>query len=230
MSLKAVAVVAALLLSALVSPTAAQTGIEFGATRERNDRDFVTIVIRNDGDSRIELFGGSIWDLRSDARQARLEPQTRFLRPGERHAWDWIHEGNAGRFEARFQTSAGRFSDRFEVGAFFHLGFRCDDTPEMDCAPIDPFVIWAHEDRPIRELRADLARPEDERRIVSGIVRRQKRYNPYWSFTMGPASIVLGEVFIEVCDAHPQYVEENRREWMGERWCPWSSFVKSEGR
>jgi hypothetical protein len=47
---------------------------------------------------------------------------------------------------------------------------------------------------------------------------------------MGPSSIVLGEVFVEVCDGDPNYVERHRREWLGERWCPWSSYVKREGR
>ncbi|HEV3472419.1 MAG TPA: hypothetical protein VG408_04335, partial [Actinomycetota bacterium] len=75
---------------------------------------------------------------------------------------------------------------------------RCDDTRESDCAAVDPFVIWVREERPIRQLRNDLDQPESDRRIVSGIVRRAKPYNPDWSFTMGPASIVLGEVFVEV--------------------------------
>jgi hypothetical protein len=74
------------------------------------------------------------------------------------------------------------------------------------------------------------AAAEDKTLIVSGIVRDAARYNPDWSYTMGPGTIVLGEVFTEVCDANPNHVENNRRAWMGQRWCPWSSYVEREDR
>ncbi|MFN2388618.1 MAG: hypothetical protein ABR575_03290 [Actinomycetota bacterium] len=61
-------------------------------------------------------------------------------------------------------------------------------------------------------------------------MRRGRPYNPAWSYTVGPSSIFVGEVFVEVCDASPEYVEENRREWLGEQWCPWSSNVQAVGR
>ena len=69
-----------------------------------------------------------------------------------------------------------------------------------------------------------------ERRIVSGIVRAKRPFNQPWSYTMGPQSIVLGQAFIEVCDASPTYVENHRADWLGQRWCPWSSYVKHAGR
>jgi hypothetical protein len=92
------------------------------------------------------------------------------------------------------------------------------------------FVILARQQRAIRELRADLSKPRRERRIVSGIVRTRKPYNEPWSYTMGPQSIVLGEAFIEVCDASPTYVQHHRADWLGKRWCPWSSYVTHAGR
>jgi hypothetical protein len=104
-------------------------------------------------------------------------------------------------------------------GRFFTLGFDGSDQT---------FVIRVREHRAIRELRADLEKPRSERRIVSGIVRRGRPYNEAWSFTMGPYTIVLGEAFIEVCDASPDYVESHRRDWRGQRWCPWSSYVERE--
>ena len=216
-------------LVAVAVPAASGQHLAFGATRERNlDSNRVTITITNYTNDRIELFRGNIRDLRDGHIEARLTPEVRYLRPDEAHSWEWIHEGDAGRFKATLHTSAGTFRDRFDVGAYFTIDFRCDDTPDNPC--YDPFVIWVREDRPIRQLRADLTQPLEQRRIVSGIVRREKPYNPNWSYTMGPGSIVLGEVFIEVCDANPQYVEDNRQAWMGERWCPWSSYVESEGR
>ncbi len=104
---------------------------------------------------------------------------------------------------------------------FFTLGFQGSDAT---------FVILAREQEAIRQLRADLAKPRRERRIVSGIVRLRKPYNQPWSYTMGSRSIVLAEAFVEVCDASPTYVEHHREEWLGERWCPWSSYVKRAGR
>ena len=220
----------AVILGALV-PAAAGGGITFGTERNRMpDSRPVDLELTNRSGHRIELLGGSIRDRHNGELQVRLEPERRFLAPGETHTWTWIHDHEAGRFAARFRTSAGTFVDLFDLGAYFTIGFRCDDTPPSDCAAVDAFVIWVREEQPIRRLRADLEEPESQRRIVSGIVRGHKPYNPDWSYSMGSGSIVVAEVFTEVCDAHPSQVEEHRRRWMGERWCPWSSFVESEGR
>jgi hypothetical protein len=108
-----------------------------------------------------------------------------------------------------------------QPGAFFTLGFKGSDQT---------FVILARKQQAIRALRADLAKPVPERRIVSGIVRAKRPFNRPWSYTMGPQSIVLGQAFIEVCDASPTYVENHRADWLGQRWCPWSSYVKHAGR
>ncbi|MDQ3962463.1 MAG: hypothetical protein M3277_00870 [Actinomycetota bacterium] len=222
------ALLAAILMLAVVEASGAARGVRFGTSRERmlNTRP-VTVRLVNHTDHRVELFGGSIGDARDGDLQVRLKPERRFLPPAAEHSWTWLHEGDAGRFVARFRTSEARHKDVFELGAYFTIAFRCDGE---GCDPANPFVIWVREERPIRQLRADLQRRGKQRRIVSGIVRRAKPYNPDWSYTMGPASIVLGEVFIETCDAHPSYVENHRGQWMGERWCPWSSFVSAEGR
>ena len=205
-----------------VGSSAGGSAVEFEVTGERVlVDDEVRIALVNNTSERIELFGGGIYSLRTGKRMVPLEPTRRFLAPGGEHGWTWLSSDHAGRFEARFRTSSGRSVDRFQKGAFFTLGF--DNTEHT-------FVIWVREMRPIRGLRNDLAKAQDERRIVSGIVSRAKGYNPDWSYTMGPASIVLGDVFMEVCDANPTYVENHRRAWMGERWCPWSSYVASESR
>lgn len=201
---------------------AGRNDVEFGASHQRFlDTEDVIISLVNDTDERIELFGGSIRSVRTGERVVPLAPKEQFVQPGSEHTWTWITEDRVGRFEARFRTSAGRFTDEFEKGAYFTLGF--DQST-------DSFTIWVRERKPIRQLRADLNKAQDERRIVSGIVSGPGNYNPDWSFSMGPGSIVLGDVFVEVCDASPRYVEDHRRQWMGERWCPWSGFVASEGR
>ena len=215
----------------LVAPTvgSAEPKVEFNVLKLRYlESEPVDLLLYNNSDRRIELFGGTIRRAHDREVVTRLRPKQRYLRPGSIHEWTWNHESNAGAFIARFRTSEGRFGDSFEIGGFFELGFRCEDTG--DCAAVDKYVIFVREEKPLRQLREDLQRPVDERRIVSGIVSRAKKYNENWSYTMHPGSIILGDVFIEVCDGHPDYIENNRKEWMGERWCPWSSYVASEGR
>jgi hypothetical protein len=196
--------------------------VDFGAAGERFlQSDSVEVSLTNNTGHAIDLLGGGIYSVKTGERLVKLEPERRRLAAGSEHAWTWITEGRVGRFVARFETSAGKFSDRFEKGAYFTLSFdKSDDT----------FVIWVREAKPIQQLRNDLERNENNRRIVSGIVSKAVPYNRAWSYSMGPGSIVLGDVFTEVCDASPDYVENHRRAWMGDRWCPWSSFVAFEGR
>lgn len=161
----------------------------------------------------------------------------RRLAPGETAVWEWDQrEGSyssepapPGEAEERvrpggYVLTAGeddpRLTRRFQIGRFFTLGFEGRD---------DTFVVFVNERRPIKAMKAEAA-AEDKTLIVSGIVREGSRYNRDWSYKMGPGSIVLGEVFIEVCDAAPRYVERHKEEWLGERWCPWSSYVLKTGR
>jgi hypothetical protein len=162
------------------------------------------------------------------------------LEPGEKVTWLWdqytrcygacqnVWEGEPvgpGQYRVVLDAS-GPLKTTFRIGEYFTLGFRCDDT---DCVPTDPFVVFTHRPKAVAQMRAE-AKAEEKTLIISGVVDHETRYNPSWSFKMAPGSIVLGEVFIEVCDQNPHQVEENREEWMGERWCPWSSYVEKVGR
>jgi hypothetical protein len=161
----------------------------------------------------------------------------RRLAPGETAIWEWDQrEGSysskpspPGEEEERVRPGGyvlnvdeddARLKRRFHIGRFFTLGFEGRD---------ETFVVFVNERRPIRQMRAEAA-AGDKTMIVSGIVRDGARYNRDWSYTMGPGSIILGEVFIEVCDAAPGYVERHKKQWLGERWCPWSSYVLKTGR
>lgn len=160
----------------------------------------------------------------------------RWLAPGETAVWEWDQregsyssepsppdEGDRvgpGGYVLTVDEDDARLVRRFQIGRFFTLGFEGRD---------DTFVVFVNERRPIKRMRAE-AEAEDKTLIVSGIVRDGARYNRDWSYTMGPGSIVLGEVFIEVCDGAPRYVEKHKDEWLGERWCPWSSYVAETGR
>lgn len=160
----------------------------------------------------------------------------RWLAPGETAIWEWDQrEGSfssepsppdegervgPGGYVLTVDEDEPSLIRRFHVGRFFTLGFEGRD---------DTFVVFVNERKPIRQMKAEAA-AGDKTLIVSGIVRGARRYNRDWSYSMGPGSIVLGEVFVEVCDAAPRYVEKHRKEWLGERWCPWSSYVVKTGR
>ena len=160
------------------------------------------------------------------------------LEPGESRLWEWdqrinacygecvnVHEGDpapAGRYEVVTTMNGEEVREQFLLGQYFTLGFR-ERTVE--------FKVFVATQDEIDQMTAEAAKPDDEKRLItSGIVRRRAGYNRDWNFSMGPKSIELGEVFIEVCDGSPGYVSRHRDEWLGQRWCPWSSFVKRVGR
>jgi len=128
----------------------------------------------------------------------------------------------AGRYHAIVDTQDGPVEVAFTVGQHFTLRF--ESRPKIE------FVVFVASQPEVEQMTAEAA-AEEKSLIVSGIVRRgRKGYNPEWRFTMGPRSIVLGEVFVEVCDGSPYYIQRHLDEWEGERWCPWSSYVDRVGR
>ncbi len=158
--------------------------------------------------------------------------------PGEERVWRWEQDGGGcyghcenvqygdpvgpGRYLGIARTSAGDLAAPYEIGEFFTIGFTS--------RPQAKFIVYVNTPGEVAQMRAEVAASQDDKQIVSGIVRRGKSYNPDWNFTMGPGSIVLGDVFIEVCDGSPYYVQRHRSEWLGQRWCPWSSYVEKVGR
>ncbi|MDQ3913734.1 MAG: hypothetical protein M3285_00920 [Actinomycetota bacterium] len=160
----------------------------------------------------------------------------RRLSPGETAIWEWDQRKGArssdpsppeeadragpGGYILTIETPHETLTRRFQIGRFFTLGFEGRDAS---------FVVFVNERKPIKLMKAE-AEAEDKTLIVSGKVRGEQRYNRDWSYSMGPGSIVLGEVFVEVCDGSPGYVERHKKEWLGKRWCPWSSYVAAIGR
>jgi hypothetical protein len=162
-----------------------------------------------------------------EVARIRSEEQGTTIPPGGERTflWDQKHGGaqvDASRFTAVVHTSGGNIATRFSIGRYFTLGF--DERPDTS------FVVYVNAQLEIDQMTQE-ASAQEKNLIVSGIVElRGLRFNSDWSYVMGPGSIVLGEVFTEVCDATPGYVERHRREWSGERWCPWSSYVEKVGR
>ena len=119
------------------------------------------------------------------------------------------------------------------------------DTLPMTSAETAYFVVgFPPEDWTFTILLTDTARIQEARDIIHGVQTEKVRvmgtiikapafYNPHWSYHLDPASIEFFEVAVEVCDAHPQYVEEHLEEVCGAFlphcvWCPCSSVVTGE--
>lgn len=200
----------------------------------------VQITLRNDSGRPVAFE--SPWVVKNAAGETvaglNFRRDEQVLRPGQERVWVWDRTPNfcdtdgvctevggrapPGRYRAVVRTDQGVERARFALGRFFTLGFR--SRPHLE------FTLFSTKAGAIREMTGE-ARAKEKTKIVSGIVRwGRKPYNPDWRFTMGPGTIVLGEVFTEVCDGSPRYVQRNRSSWEGERWCPWSSYVKRAGK
>lgn len=238
---KLTAALAALAVVSLPAPVLGEQPVfELHLKRHHRPGAPVIAVLQNVSDEaqRIE----SSWTI-TNAKTGEIVAQNHWTRrerrlaPGETAVWEWDQRKGSyssepsppgeeeervgpGGYVLTVDDDDAGLTRRFHIGRFFTLGFEGRD---------ETFVTFVNERRPIRLMRAE-AKAEDKTLIVSGIVRGAARYNGDWSYTMGPGSIVLGEVFIEVCDASPRYVERHRKKWLGERWCPWSSYVLKTGR
>lgn len=182
----------------------------------------VVLTLSNEGSAPIELTGDWTIARAGETQANKVWAEHTTVAPGETRSWRW-ESVEPGRYVAIAPTSAGELRASFDIGRYYTIGF--------DQLPDEYFVVFARDAAVMEQMDAEAeAQAQDKTLIVSGIVRGAQGYNPDWSYVMGPGSIVLGEAFIEVCDASPHYVEENRSDWMGERWCPWSSYVAKRGR
>ncbi|MGH2806165.1 MAG: hypothetical protein ACRDKT_02700, partial [Actinomycetota bacterium] len=128
---------------------------------------------------------------------------------------------DAGKYVVFAPVGGRQLQDTFLIGSYFTLAFR--EREHLS------FVVYVARQRPIERMMQE-AESEEKTLIVGGTVRRgQAPYNTDWSYTMGPRSIRLGEVWVEVCDAAPGYVQRHLDDWVGEAWCPWSSYVAAAG-
>lgn len=109
--------------------------------------------------------------------------------------------------------------------AAFLVGFPTEATT---------FVLLLTDPDRIGQARAILAQGLSDEYIFGGvIVKAPAPWNPRWSYHVEPGTVVFGHVFVEVCDAHPQYVEEHLDEvggafLPGGFWCPWTSRLLRE--
>ncbi len=84
-----------------------------------------------------------------------------------------------------------------------------------------------------KALRILSGEERDEVHVMGRIIKRQKPYNPQWSYHLDPSTISFFAMAIEVCDATMDYVEDHLDEACGAflpgcHWCPWSSRLVRE--
>jgi hypothetical protein len=99
-------------------------------------------------------------------------------------------------------------------------------------ADVTTFTAIAIDTMAIAAARAELAKPEAERRLHPNgpLQRGAGGHNAPWSWHFIENEWVLAETSIEVCDATPRYVEEHLDEWLRTvgRYCPWTARLSRE--
>ena len=210
------------------------------STKTAGIGDQVVISLINEGTTPLTM--GDVWQIESvdgdNSAQYFWGEEELEVEPGEAVSWHWdqfvnrcygicqnVREGDpapVGRYIATATVDGTEVTTRFSIGQFFTVDFR-----HMDAADFVVFVSTAPE---IEQMTAETEKPRRKRKLItSGLVQKRAPYNSEWNFSLDHSSIELGEVFIEVCDGSPGYVQRHRSEWLGERWCPWSSYVKRVG-
>ena len=241
--MKKLTLLCALLFVVAASPVSAVAPADPELTTDKKryrSEEPVTVTLKNQAE--YELAFETPWRIEN----AKGETVSRFhwtegespLAQGESLSWVWDQSPNdcqsdgactevggyvpAGTYTAIVDTQDGTVRKSFQIGEYFTVGF--ESRPKLR------FGVFVARADDIEQMRTE-ARAEDKTLIVSGKVRAWRTdYNPDWRFAMDPKTIVLGEMFIEVCDGSPWYVQRNLDEWKGQRWCPWSSYVVKEGR
>ena len=235
-----IALLTALSLLAPMGASASSGGVEQTTSHHRNVvGKVIQITLQNYEQTEITLSRPwTITNARSGEQVSHYDfsDEELTLGPGETLEWDWMQDDacygicrnvragepvGPGIYEASVETSLGTSTRRFQIGRYFTIGFTS--------RPQAKFIVYVNTPDEVAQMEAEAAK-DSEKQIVSGIVRRGRPYNRDWKFSMAPGSIVLGDVFIEVCDGSPYYVQRHRTEWYGERWCPWSSYVEKVGR
>ena len=113
-------------------------------------------------------------------------------------------------------------NDAADVPAFV---FRMRGLPEAES-----FVVQTSNAQFIADARAQLALPQQQRRLfpVGRLVAGHGNHNFPWSWHL--ERVQLAEMSIELCDGRPSMVEADLRYWIDTvgSFCPWGAYVAEE--
>jgi hypothetical protein len=130
--------------------------------------------------------------------------------------------GSAGSSSGRGGT-AGR-------GGTGGIGGLCDDYTNGAFVEFEiveeTLRVWIENEAFITEAQRLLA--ADETRVPAfNTLVDGTGCDPQWSWHPDPSDVEFADFTIELCDAVPSYIEENKAEWFDSvgSWCPWSARV-----
>lgn len=145
---------------------------------------------------------------------------------------------------AELSMKPGRTALLVAVAALLLTGVSCEgaSTPSPPPGPYmivrfgyvgdstGAFEFVARASRPglLDSVRAELNLPVDQRQFVNGPVRRAAAgENLGWRWAFEFNRWHLTDASAEVCDATPQYLDDNLTEWLDSlgHYCPWSAYV-----
>ena len=95
----------------------------------------------------------------------------------------------------------------------------------------ETFLVASNKETFIQKIRAELAKPVDDRLHVNGrIARGDGEFNSPWSWHIDPEKWELAENSMELCDGLPSDIESNMEYWLNTvgRFCPWQSYIHLE--
>lgn len=111
----------------------------------------------------------------------------------------------------------------------------CGAEHELEAWPTSGFLItftavgeqahlWVDNPDTIDYVDAWLVKPDVPIGIPGGPTELDATFNPGYSYRLVPTEVTFGEVWTEVCDAAPCYIEDDAMAWFENpnQWCPWS--------
>jgi hypothetical protein len=84
--------------------------------------------------------------------------------------------------------------------------------------------LWVDNEDAIAYVDTWLIKPDVPLGIPGGPIELESELNPGYSYRLVPSEVTFAEVWTEVCDAAPCYVEADAAAWLANPgdWCPWT--------
>ena len=128
-----------------------------------------------------------------------------------------LSDSIAGQFAGRMLADFGAVVTLVDEGHFAKARERIDAALALHGTPAGKRSALAFERERMRRILLDFTLDADE---VKARVRKQ---------IPDLNDVEFADFTIELCDATPSYIEENKEEWLDVpgQWCPWSAVVIS---
>jgi hypothetical protein len=83
--------------------------------------------------------------------------------------------------------------------------------------------VWVDNPDTVDYVDGWLLKPDVPIGIPGGPTELDGTFNPGYSYRLVPSEVTFAEVWTEVCDAAPCYIEADAQAWFDNpnQWCPW---------